>query len=233
MSIRVIDLSQEMADGMETYPGDALGVRLEHPAHMPQDGYNLSCFTHLACHCGTHIDSPLHFIEHGADLTEIPLRVLPAVIVDTKANPIDFEVFKGLGLLTDRAVLIRTGWDAHLGRPDYYRAAPFLTPEGAEFLAESGIALLGLDSPSPDPFNSTDYPVHHILLGAGIPIVEGLVRLEEAIAEGGTPYFLAFPLRVKGVEGSPVRAAAVFFRMRSHLGGEILQGRSTDEFTQD
>jgi kynurenine formamidase len=79
MSIRVIDLSQEMADGMETYPGDALGVRLEHPAHMPQDGYNLSCFTHLACHCGTHIDSPLHFIEHGADLTEIPLRVLPAV----------------------------------------------------------------------------------------------------------------------------------------------------------
>jgi kynurenine formamidase len=145
MSIRVIDLSQEMADGMETYPGDALGVRLEHPAHMPQDGYNLSCFTHLACHCGTHIDSPLHFIEHGADLTEIPLRVLPAVIVDTKANPIDFEVFKGLGLLTDRAVLIRTGWDAHLGRPDYYRAAPFLTPEGAEFLAESGIALLGLD----------------------------------------------------------------------------------------
>ena len=211
MNIHVIDLTQEMVDGMPAYPGDRLGVRITRLAHFSTDGYNLSRFTRLESHCGTHIDSPLHFSENGADLTGMPLQVLPATIVSTQVNPIGPEVFARSGTLSGRAVLVHTGWDARIGTPGYFQDAPSLTPEGAQFLAESKIALLGLDMPSPDPCGSSEYPVHHILLGADIPIVEGLVRLEEAIAEEGSPYFLAFPLKVKGMDGSPVRAAVLFF----------------------
>lgn len=211
MNIHVIDLTQEMTDGMAAYPGDRLGVRIARTAVFATDGYNLSCFTHLECHCGTHIDSPLHFSEDGADLTGIPLQILPAIIVSTKANRIGPEAFERLGPLGGHAVLVHTGWDTQIGTPEYFQNAPSLTQEGARFLAEEKIALLGLDTPSPDPCSSSEYPVHHILLSAQIPIVEGLIRLEEAIAKEGTPYFLAFPLKVKGMEGSPVRAAALFF----------------------
>lgn len=211
MTIRVIDLTREMKDGMETWPGDAVGLRIERLARVEHDGHNLSHFTYLDCHCGTHIDSPLHFIESGEDLTEVPLRIYPAVVVSTSAKRIEPETFQKAGPLEGRAILAHTGWDTHVGRPDFYRDFPYVTPEAARFLVGSGIALLGLDTPSPDPDESTDHPVHHILLGEGIPIVEGLVHLGKVIAEGGTPHFIAFPLKVKGLEACPVRAAVLFF----------------------
>ena len=211
MTVRVIDLTREMKDGMETWPGDAVGLRIERLARVEADGHNLSHFTYLGCHCGTHIDSPLHFIESGEDLTEVPLRIYPAVVVSTSAKRIEPETFQKAGPLEGRAILAHTGWDTHVGRPDFYRDFPYVTPEAARFLVGSGVALLGLDTPSPDPDESTDHPVHHILLGNRIPIVEGLVHLGKVIAEGGTPHFIAFPLKVKGLEACPVRAAALFF----------------------
>lgn len=211
MTVRVIDLTREMKDGMEAWPGDAVGLRIERLARVGHDGHNLSHFTYLDCHCGTHIDSPLHFIESGEDLTEVPLRIYPAVVVSTSAKRIEPETFQKAGPLEGRAILAHTGWDTHVGRPDFYRDFPYVTPEAARFLVGSGVALLGLDTPSPDQGKSTDHPVHHILLGEGIPIVEGLVQLGKIIAEGGTPHFIAFPLKVKGLEACPVRAAALFF----------------------
>jgi len=211
LTVRVIDLTREMKDGMEVWPGNTIGVRIEHLARVEHEGHNLSRFTHLDCHCGTHIDSPLHFIESGEDLTEIPLRIYSAVAVSTSVKRIGPEPFQKAGPLEGRAILAHTGWDTHVGRPDFYRDFPYVTPEAARFLVGSGIALLGLDTPSPDQGESTDHPVHHILLGGGIPIVEGLVRLGKVIAEGGTPHFIAFPLKVKDLEACPVRAAALFF----------------------
>ncbi len=211
MTVRVIDLTREIKDGMETWPGDAVGLRIERLARVEHDGYNLSRFTHLDCHCGTHIDSPLHFIESGEDLAEMPLRILPAVVVSTSVKRIGPETFQKAEPLEGHAILVHTGWDTHVGRPDFYRDFPYITPEAARFLVGSGIALLGLDTPSPDQGASTDYPAHHILLGNKISIVEGLVQLGNIIAEGGTPHFIAFPLKVKDLEACPVRAAALFF----------------------
>lgn len=208
MTLRAIDLSRPLENGSESYAG-APGVRIARDAEPDRDGYTLSHFSHLAAHCGTHIDSPSHFIAGGGDLPAIGLPLLEAVVVDVQASPIDAGAFAAAAPLAGRAILVRTGWDARIGTPGYYEEAPFLTPEAAAFLVEQKIGLLGLDSPSPDRFGSPDYPVHRAILGAGIPIVEGLVNLGGLPDGGAQLWFLAFPLPVAGIEASPVRAAAI------------------------
>lgn len=69
MQIRVIDLTREIHDGTESYPGDRVGIRIEHLATVKTNGHSLSRITWLDCHCGTHIDSPLHFVDGGGACT--------------------------------------------------------------------------------------------------------------------------------------------------------------------
>jgi len=207
--MRIIDLTRKMQDGMEAYPGDVQGLAVEHLAKFSADGYALSQFALLHAHCGTHFDSPRHFIEQGADVSEVPLIAAPIVLITTDKQEIEPDAFRAIGDLNSHAVLIHTGWDSEIGKESYYREYPYITPEGARFLANAGIAILGLDTPSPDPPDSPDYPVHHILLGAGIPIVEGLVNLESLTSGSENAYFIAFPLKVEGMEATPVRASAL------------------------
>jgi len=209
MDIKIIDLTRKVTDGTEAYPGDHAGLTIKQMARAESDGYNLTLFTHLEPHCGTHIDSPFHFVARGTDIASLPLQMPCAIVVTASGREIGPEVFTDAGQLTGRAVLIETGWDQHIGGDDYYRDAPYLTPAAAQLLAKSKIAVLGIDFPSPDPCGSPDYPVHHILLGAGIPIVEGLVGLDQLTQAVGDPYFAAFPLNIAGIEGSPVRAAVI------------------------
>ncbi len=206
--MRVIDLTRPMRDGMEAYPGDVPGLAVEHLARFPEDEYAMSRFALLHAHCGTHFDSPRHFIADGADVSEVPLIAAPIVVITTDAPEIGPEELSR-GRLAGKAVLIHTGWDKQVGTARYYRDYPIVTPAAAKFLAGQGIAVLGLDTPSPDPPDSSDYPVHHILLGAGIPIVEGLVNLKSLAAGSKNAYFIAFPLKVKGMEATPTRAAAL------------------------
>ena len=103
-------------------------------------------------------------------------------------------------------LLLRSGHDRHWGRPAYYEDFPRLTVEAAQFLAKSGISGLGLDWPSPDGPASAELPVHKVLLGSGLVVVEnlrGLERLPENFL------FLALPLALAGGDGAPVRACAL------------------------
>ncbi len=207
--MNVIDLTRALENGTESYPGDHVGLSFERLARAERDGYNFSSFTHLEAHCGTHIDSPLHFIAGGTDVASLPLRILPAVVVSVNSGAIDAAAFADTIDLVGCALLLRTGWDGRIGSEEYYRSSPYLTPAAARLLVDRGIALLGIDFPSPDPSDSEDFPVHHTLLSAGIPIVEGLVGLDRLNGVTGRAYFVAFPMKVAGMEGSPVRAAAI------------------------
>jgi arylformamidase len=218
LKIRVIDLTREMFDEMETWPGNKAGVRLEQTASVERDGYQVSRFRVLECHSGTHLDSPLHFVKGGVDLAGIPLKIHPTVVVHSSVDKIGKEQFEGNADLEGRAILIHTGWDRYVGTPNFYRNFPILTPEGAQFLADHQIAVLGTDTPSLDPPNSSDHPAHRILLNANIPIVEGLLHLAQIPPEREDPYFVAFPLRVSGVEACPVRAAVLLFSEEEATG---------------
>lgn len=212
MQIRVIDLTREICDGTESFPGDRVGIEIERLETVKTDGHNLSRITRLDCHCGTHIDSPLHFVDEGDDVASIPLDIVPAVVISTQEKRIGVRVFQDAGSLAGYAVLIHTGWCSRVGSPDFYKDFPYLSRESASLLAKSGARIVGLDSPSPDASDSVDFPAHRILLAGGVQIVEGLINLDQLYATAGTPFFAAFPLRIRGLEASPVRAVGLVFQ---------------------
>ena len=113
-------------------------------------------------------------------------------------------------------VLISTGGDKQIEDQKYFIEHPFLSEPFARFLAEKRISCLGIDAPSPDSPNSTDFPTHRILLGVGIPIIEGLTNLHE-IPAGKTVWFAAMPLKIRGGEASPVRAVAILSEDEAEL----------------
>jgi arylformamidase len=159
-------------------------------------------------HTGTHIDAPSHFIDHGETLEEIGLDpfIGPTVVLGTgPAKEITAAVLDAAGMPdgTER-LLLRT---ANSSRPDMYQR-PFgedyaaLTLDGAEWLAAKHLRLVGIDYLSIQRYSEPP-DVHRALLGAGIPILEGL-RLAE-VAPG--PYELVcLPIRLVNVEAAPARA---------------------------
>jgi kynurenine formamidase len=104
-------------------------------------------------------------------------------------------------------VLIHTGWDRHWGTDAYGRGHPFLTAEGAAWLAEQGAVLVGIDSLNIDDTADAARPAHTTLLAAGIPLVEHLCGLQQLPSRGFR--FHAAPSAVAGMGTWPVRAYAV------------------------
>lgn len=205
----LIDLSHPMADGQPAFPGDpALSIEIHCDTLMP-GRCNVSKVT-FSSHHGTHLDAMYHFVDAGKTLDQMPLdwfygptRVLR--IPKAAREPImvaDFLPFEA-ALTPGAKVIYETGWHRHYGQPEYFEAFPTLTVEAAQFLADKGIRLLGMDTPTP---SVDSYTVHHILLGRDIVIVESLANLDQVPDEFT---FMGFPLNLKGRDGSPVRAVGL------------------------
>ena len=109
--------------------------------------------------------------------------------------------------LESKAVLFDTGWSRKWRQPDYLKGYPFLTRDSAEHLVEAGARLVGIDSPNVDDDGDGQRPVHTILLGAGIPVVEHLTGLD-ALPESGFRFF-AVPPMIRRFTSFPVRAFAL------------------------
>jgi arylformamidase len=119
---------------------------------------------------------------------------------------LDVGLFESLDV-GSKAVLIRTDWDRHWRTPQYAEGAPFVTRAAAEWLAAQNPALVGIDSVNIDDKGDGTRPVHTLLLGAGIPVVEHLCNLAQLPATGFR--FHCVPVKFRGVGTFPVRAYAV------------------------
>ncbi len=110
--------------------------------------------------------------------------------------------------MTDRAVLVRTGWDRHW-RTDHYGDAghPFLTADAVAWLVERRPAVVGIDSVNIDDMADLARPAHTHLLAARVGVVEHLRGLDRLPA--GDFRFHAAPVPVVGMGSFPVRAYAV------------------------
>lgn len=212
--MELIDLSHPIADGMTTYPGLPGPVITEHLTfedsrdhYAPGTEFAIGRIDMVA-NTGTYLDTPAHRYPDGHDLSRLPLHrcaMVPGVVVDC-AEAIGPEAFDGVDL-GDRAVLLRTGWDRHWGTSAYGDTAhPFLTEDGAQFLAGAGARLVGIDSVNIDHTGGGTRPAHSVLLAARIPVVEHLTGLAALPIEGFT--FTAVPPAVQGLATFPVRAFA-------------------------
>ena len=190
------------------YEGDA-PMRFEFLKEMRRgDPLTLSAYS-LGAHSGTHVDAPMHFIASGAPIDKVPLERLigPARVIEI-ADDVQAITADELGKHDWRGaprILFRTrssirGW---MTSPLFHRDFAYIAPDAAQLLADANVQLVGIDYLSAEQFGAPAPRTHQILLGKGIPIVEGLLLTN---ARGGDYDLIVLPMKVGGHEGAPARA---------------------------
>ena len=202
MERRIIDISQPVDATTSVWPGDT-PFSSEFRWDMDQGAScNVSRIT-TSPHNGTHADAPLHFLPGAAGIGALPLGPYlgPCVLIDgPRQGLIEPRHFDGIDLANTPRILVRTRDDAGTEFPTNFVS---LSGDAARWLADHGALLIGLDTPSMDPFDSKTMDAHHALLGARVAILENLVL---AHVEPGYWELIALPLRWSGLDASPVRA---------------------------
>ncbi|HEY0165107.1 MAG TPA: cyclase family protein [Sphingomicrobium sp.] len=218
LKTEIVDLSHVIEDGMTTYkglPGPHICDFWEREASAANydDGSSFQIGRiDMVANTGTYIDSPFHRYAEGKDLAELALESLadlPGIVVrrhHSEGIATDVVHLQGVEV-RGRAVLIHTGWDEHWRTDTYAVEHPFLTAAAADWLAEQGAVLVGIDSYNIDDTRPRTRPVHTRLLGADIPICEHMRGLEQLPDSGFR--FSAVPPKVAGMGTFPVRAYAI------------------------
>lgn len=211
---RLVDLSHRIEHGTITYKGLPpphicdFWTRAESAA-LYNDGSTFQIGRiDMVANTGTYLDSPFHRYAEGTDLAGLRLEQLvrlDGVVVRSAEVAIDADVIAWPDV-SGKAVLVQTGWDRHWGTAAYFDDHPFLTEGAARLLAERGAALVGIDSHNIDDTRVPRRPVHTILLGAGVVIVEHLTGLAALPDQGFR--FTAVPPKIVGMGTFPVRAFA-------------------------
>jgi arylformamidase len=187
---------------MAVWPGDTAyesfwKVRLDEG-----DSCNVGSIT-MSLHTGTHADAPYHFLHDGASTTDLDLSCYlgPALVVDTVGvGVISTDTVEKLEDNKIERVLFRT----LSSTPDRFNSDfTYLTPEAAEALVNLGIKLIGIDTPSVDQANSKSLETHKIFAANSVGILENLALQE---VSPGWYELIALPLKLAGMDASPVRA---------------------------
>jgi len=222
--VTIVDLSPTVPDGFRGPPSTDVGVRLE--VHT-KPGYWQSAQASLNVHTGCHVESELHVVEGGRAIDALPLeRVIgSAVVLDL--TPVEAGHVLGVAdlaagerrlgeggerIVSGDVLLLRTDWAARaLGTPEYFRHSPGLSAEAAEWLVARRPRCIGCDffeePAAREPgWAASEFVVHRAILGAGIPLVEGLVGLDALPPR--CQFFAPF-FKFGGIEAAPARAFAV------------------------
>jgi len=190
------------------YQGDA-PMRFDFLKDMRKgDKFTLSVYS-LGAHSGTHVDAPMHFIAKGGAVDRIPLEPLigtarvieiPDSIQAIDAAELSRHDWKGVPRILFRTRSTLRGW---MDSSNFHKDFAYIAPDAAQLLADAGVLLVGVDYISAEQFGAAAPRTHQILLGRGIPIVEGL---DLRSAPAGDYDFVVLPLKVAGHEGAPARA---------------------------
>ena len=213
----LVDLSQPYRDRMfsqKLFPP----VRVERCIRHEDRGVNVTCLS-AAVHAGTHVDAPCHFIPDGPSIDQIDLARVsgPAVCWDVRRGADEAITASDLEACRPRAeagdvVFVHTGWDVYFaGDHDAYHHHPYLSVEAADWLLQRRVKMICLDIATPDMPEAVrpaafDWPVHRLLLGAGVLIAEHLAHLE--LVAGRRFRALALPIPIVGSDGAPARIVA-------------------------
>jgi len=191
--MKIYDISMEISEDMKVYSENEKVKFAEIYSIEKGDPVNLTRLS-LTGHTGTHADTPLHFVSKGEDCTNIALDKFygPAKLIDLShiEGDVSAAVLKALDICEGDILLLCI-------------ADKIILSEAASYLAEKKIKTIGVNTLSVDAAGSDTWPAHHILLGAGIAIIEGLVL--EGVPQG-TYELSALPLKIRNGNGSPVRA---------------------------
>jgi arylformamidase len=198
------DISRRIAPGIAVWPGDTPFQNHFVMQMQKGDSCNVGTVT-MSVHTGSHTDAPFHFEDRGLDISEVPLDKYlgPATVIEIpSAKCIEPRHIVGLDYGKTSRILFKTKASA---RPNdaWDEDFVYLSEAAAELLGQNAVQLVGLDSPSVDPFRSKTLTAHKILLRYGVAILEGLNL--QAVPPGEYE-LIALPLKLAGLDASPVRA---------------------------
>ncbi|MCL2188538.1 MAG: cyclase family protein [Defluviitaleaceae bacterium] len=187
--MKIIDISQELFS-CRVYPGDTF-PKYEQVKTIQQDNYNLTNIS-MSAHSGTHIDAPSHFIPKGKAVHELDLSLFYGLCTVVECNGIigENEIMEILANCHERLLL---------------KGQNELSDSAAALIAKSHVKLIGVESQSVGNMNHP-LSVHVTLLEKGIIPLEGLILSN---VNPGEYVLSAFPLHMRGTDGSPVRAVLI------------------------
>lgn len=203
--MKIYDVTRTIHPGLAPWPGDTpFSAQALMNMH---DGasINLTTIT-LSSHLGTHADAPYHFTQAGVTIDQVSLEPYlgPAtlVTVQREAGPLVAADFPDLDWNQVQRLLVHsTASDKPVS--EFPQQFVYPSPELAELMANHNISLFGSDAPSMDHIDSKTLPGHNALRDHGIAILEGLLLTG---VPDGVYELIALPLKIKGGDGSPVRA---------------------------
>jgi arylformamidase len=202
--MKIFDVTVPISKDMVVYPGDP-PIKIERKTVIDKNEAtaNVSRYS-FGSHTGTHIDPPLHFIENGTSVDNLPLELLigRARVVELTAARIDEFALEELDFTNDVRLLFKTRNSYLWGKKGFVEDFVYITPGAARLLVNEGIKVVGIDYLSVDRYGADEYETHIILLSAGTLIIEGLDLRE---VEPGDYEMICLPLKVKDGDGAPAR----------------------------
>lgn len=206
MKRMIYDVTVPITNTMPVWPGDP-AVQLMLKSHSSRDGSHTVKLTaiEMGSHTGTHLDAPIHMVAGGRSLSDIPLSQLVG-----EASVVEIENVRSIGRVQLEAldwrgverVLFKTENSKHWQGGQFYEEFVYLEPDGAEFLVERGIRLVGIDYLSIDKYKSEKHPAHFVLLTKNVVVLEGL---DLSRVKPGRYRMAALPLNLKDADGAPAR----------------------------
>jgi kynurenine formamidase len=201
--MNIIDLSHTFTDTMPVYPGDPL-PSLTQVATIGVEGYTDHQVT-TVMHVGTHMDAPLHMIEAGKTMDQIPADTFfgPGVLIDARGKEhVVEEILEGKNISAGSIVLIYTGFGSKYREEGYFSGFPSITEGFAQKMVDLKVKIIGMDMLSPD---QPPFATHKILLGNDVLIIENLTNLDQLI--GVDFEVIALPIKFQA-DAAPVRVVA-------------------------
>jgi len=206
---RIYDISVPIRSGGLVYPGNPeIDITLQQ-AVAKGAGANVSSIK-FGSHTGTHADAARHFFDDGQTVDKIPLERLigPALLISfaDDVRAVGAAELRAHDLRGETRILLRTRNSALLSKKDFVNDYTYLAPDGAQYLVDNGVYLVGIDYLSIEQFHSGHHKTHLILLGKSVVILEGL---DLSAPPPGKYELICLPLRIEGCDGAPARAVLI------------------------
>ena len=203
--MRIFDVTRPVDESLIIWRGQ-MPPEILWVSNISLGGYCNASQLRMSVHTGTHMDAPLHFVDDGKAIHQIPFGVFigECTVVDLRSTDI---LVMGEELASKyrgvKRLLIRTN-HSYSGNGQLYEPHDrLITPAATTLLVDSGLVLIGTDRLSVDDSRGDDFSLHHQLLEAGCVILEGLLLKD---VEPKRYFLYAPPLLLPGREASPVRA---------------------------
>lgn len=210
--MQIIDVSLPLGPELLTWPGDP-PLSIEPASRMAQgDAANVSSL-HFGTHTGTHIDPPFHFIDGAPTVEDLPLDafvgeayVADLTHLDETIGANELEALK-LSEGTERVLFKTRNSELWAKLPvEFPEKYVHLSPDGAKWIVNRGIRLVGTDFLSIERRGAPGHPTHVTLLEAGVVIAEGL---DLRSVQAGVYQLVCLPLRIVAGDGAPARAVLI------------------------